>query len=114
MVNAKKKRADKYDTKLAINGSFEDVIKVMVAPTKQEPEKEKSPTLFADFHNNDNEGRIRFTNGTLSDIKRLNLEIKEGLEIILDDGEEFIANGVIEFSKEENIWVMKYDKMMHR
>jgi hypothetical protein len=43
MAKAKKKRADKYDTKLAINGSFEDVIKVMVTPTKQEPEKEKKP-----------------------------------------------------------------------
>jgi hypothetical protein len=34
MAKAKKKRADKYDSKLAINGSFEDVIKVMVTPGK--------------------------------------------------------------------------------
>jgi hypothetical protein len=40
MAKAKKKRADKYDTKLAINGSFEDVIKVMVTPGKPEPKKE--------------------------------------------------------------------------
>jgi len=72
------------------------------------------PTLFADFHNSDWHGRIRFTNGTEADIKRLNLELKEGLEIILDDGEEFMAYGVIEFSKEENRWVMKYDKMLRK
>jgi hypothetical protein len=41
MAKAKKKRASKYDEKLAINGSFEDVIKVMVTPTKQEPKKDK-------------------------------------------------------------------------
>ncbi|MDP4212258.1 MAG: hypothetical protein Q8926_06495 [Bacteroidota bacterium] len=34
MRKAKKKRADKYDTKLAIEGSFEDVIKVSVTPGK--------------------------------------------------------------------------------
>jgi hypothetical protein len=43
MAKAKKKRADKYDTKLAINGSFEDVIKVMVTPSKQEPKKVDKP-----------------------------------------------------------------------
>jgi hypothetical protein len=37
MVKAKKKRADKYDSKLAINGSFEDVIKVMITPGKPAP-----------------------------------------------------------------------------
>lgn len=41
MAKAKKKRADKYDTKLAINGSFEDVIKVMVTPQKPEPKPAK-------------------------------------------------------------------------
>lgn len=33
---ATKKRADKYDQKLAITGSFADVIKVSVTPGKQE------------------------------------------------------------------------------
>jgi hypothetical protein len=37
MAKAKKKRADKYDSKLAINGSFEDVIKVMVTPGNPAP-----------------------------------------------------------------------------
>ena len=39
MAKAKKKRADKYDNKLAINGSFEDVIKVSVTPGKPKPVK---------------------------------------------------------------------------
>jgi len=42
MAKEKKKRADKYDTKLAINGSFEDVIKVMVTPMPA-PKKEIKP-----------------------------------------------------------------------
>jgi hypothetical protein len=42
MAKAKKKRAYKYDTKLAINGSFEDVIKVMVTPMPA-PKKEIKP-----------------------------------------------------------------------
>jgi hypothetical protein len=42
MAKEKKKRADKYDTKLAINGSFEDVIKVMVTPTPAPPKEIKS------------------------------------------------------------------------
>jgi hypothetical protein len=31
MLNEREKRADKYDNKLAIEGSFEDVIKVSMA-----------------------------------------------------------------------------------
>jgi hypothetical protein len=36
MAKAKKTRAKKYDEKLSINGSFEDVIKVSVTPPKKE------------------------------------------------------------------------------
>ena len=46
MAKAKKKRADKYDDKLAINGSFADVIKVSVTPKpedKLEPKKVDKP-----------------------------------------------------------------------
>jgi hypothetical protein len=38
---AKKPRADHYDEKLQINGSFEDVIKVSVTPTPEKKEEEK-------------------------------------------------------------------------
>lgn len=43
MAKAKKKRADKYEEKLKIHGSFADVIKVSVQPEKkQEPPKKKA------------------------------------------------------------------------
>jgi hypothetical protein len=37
MATAEKKRADEYDSKLAINGSFEEVIEVMVTPGRPAP-----------------------------------------------------------------------------
>jgi hypothetical protein len=37
----RKKRADKYDTKLAINGTFEDVMKVSVTPLRELKEEKK-------------------------------------------------------------------------
>jgi hypothetical protein len=37
MAKAKKKRQDKYDNNLAINGSFDDVIKVSVTPSNPAP-----------------------------------------------------------------------------
>jgi len=41
MAKAKKPRADKYDTKLAINGDFDAVIKASIIPMpkKEEPAK---------------------------------------------------------------------------
>ncbi|HTL09684.1 MAG TPA: hypothetical protein VL307_15535 [Chitinophagaceae bacterium] len=45
MAKAKKERAEKYDTKLAINGTFADVIKASVIPMpvdkKVLPKKDK-------------------------------------------------------------------------
>ncbi len=45
MAKTKKKRAEKYDEKLAINGSFEDVIKVSAnyTPPKRDTPKKKAP-----------------------------------------------------------------------
>lgn len=66
--------------------------------------------LFVDFNNADVEGRIRLnTNGTFKDIKENNIELKDGLEVLLDDNEEFKIYGIVEFSKDENIWVAKID-----
>jgi len=41
MAKTKKKRAEKYDEKLAIEGSFEDVIKVSVNYTPKEKKAAK-------------------------------------------------------------------------
>ncbi|MGB8193109.1 MAG: hypothetical protein WCF67_14370 [Chitinophagaceae bacterium] len=44
MAKAKKKRADKYEKKLKISGSFEDVIKLSAQPIKRtEKKKEDQP-----------------------------------------------------------------------
>ncbi len=42
MAKDSKKRTGKYDPKLSIKGSFEDVIKVSVTPKKTKPTKSKS------------------------------------------------------------------------
>lgn len=40
MAKPKKNRNDKYDSKLAIKGNFEDVIKVSVGKTPEKPKTE--------------------------------------------------------------------------
>jgi hypothetical protein len=41
MAKAKKKRASKYDTKLAINATFEEIIKVSATPYTPKPKPVK-------------------------------------------------------------------------
>jgi hypothetical protein len=43
MAKAKKKRADKYDTKLAINATFDEIIKVSTEPYTPKDEKDSKP-----------------------------------------------------------------------
>jgi hypothetical protein len=40
-IKVKKERAKNYDTKLAINGTFDDVIKLTVTPMPVKKEKKK-------------------------------------------------------------------------
>jgi hypothetical protein len=74
------------------------------------------PKIFADFNNLDRQGRVRFTSGTNKDIERQQINLVPGTRVLLDDGEELSVVGIVEFSKEENIWVAKYDKdeLAHR
>jgi hypothetical protein len=66
----------------------------------------KIPKLFADFNNADQQGRVRLnTNGTFEDIKKLGLELKEGIEVLLDDNDSLTTIGKIKYSDEEKIWV---------
>jgi hypothetical protein len=63
------------------------------------------PSIFVDFQNCDPMGRARMTTvGTLQDLKRLEIELKAGLKVHLYDM-ELEAEGIVEHSKEENIWV---------
>lgn len=67
-------------------------------------------TIFVDFNNLDQDGRVRLiTAGALHDIKTKNIKLFEGLELLLDDNQEFKGPGVVEFSKSENIWVARFD-----
>lgn len=43
MAKEKKKRASKYDEKLAINASFEDIIKLSATPFKAKDKPKKTP-----------------------------------------------------------------------
>ena len=64
------------------------------------------PKLFADFNNTDRQGRVRLnTNGTFADIKRLNIELKEGMQVFLDDDDTLTTIGNIKYSNEEKIWI---------
>lgn len=66
--------------------------------------------ISVDFNNCDIEGRVRLnTNGTFKDIERLKIKLEAGLEVMLDDNEGLAINGIVEFSKKENIWVAKFD-----
>lgn len=62
--------------------------------------------LFADFNNADFKGRIRLnTLGTISSLKYHGIELKDGLNVLLDDEDSLRVSGTVQFSKEENIWV---------
>jgi hypothetical protein len=68
-----------------------------------------APRIYADFNNADSKGRLRLiTEGSLSDIKRLNLKMEEGMPVVVYDDELSTSAEVI-FSEEEKIWVAKID-----
>jgi hypothetical protein len=71
---------------------------------------ESLTTIFVDFNNTDREMRVRLnTFGALSDIKSKGIKLRDGLELLLDDRQEFKVKGIVEFSSSENIWVAKVD-----
>lgn len=74
--------------------------------------------IYADFQNADPQGRVRLNcNGTVEDLSRQQIELREGLHLILyaDDvnakGEEddLLAEGVVTYSQEEHCWVAAID-----
>jgi hypothetical protein len=61
--------------------------------------------IFADFSYADSKGRVRLTTvGTRRDLEKMNIKLKSGLEVLLDDDEGLTTPGVVLFSEEENIW----------
>ena len=69
------------------------------------------PKLFVDFNNADKLGRIRLnTNGTFADIDRLNIELKENMQVLLNDDDTLTTIGIIKYSSEEKIWVAEINR----
>jgi hypothetical protein len=68
--------------------------------------------IFADFMNSDKKGRIRLTtNGTKKDLLNNNIQLREGMELWVDDMEGHSVICIVEFSEEENIWVGLIDRI---
>ncbi len=66
-------------------------------------------TVYVDFNNMDSLGRIRLNStGTVDDIRKLSLQLEEGMVLVVSDC-ELESKGVVEFSGEENIWVVRIE-----
>ena len=71
---------------------------------------ESIPIIFVDLNNTDILERVRLNMaGALHDIEIKGIILEDGLELLLDDGQEFIVKGKAEFSIIENIWVAVID-----
>jgi len=64
-----------------------------------------APGVFVDFHNADAKGRLRLNcAGTLEDLACQKISLQEGQSLILYS-EDLEVDGVVQYSKEENLWV---------
>ena len=67
------------------------------------------PRIYADFQNADTQGRLRLNCiGTIRDLSRQKIALREGLELSLYD-EELQVDGEVHFSQEEHLWVASID-----
>ena len=67
------------------------------------------PRVFADLHNADTKGRLRLNCvGTAEDLTRQQISLREGQALVLYS-EDLEVDGVVEYSKEENLWVAVID-----
>lgn len=65
----------------------------------------KRPQVYADFQNSDRWGRVRLNlHGSIEALTAEKVELREGLRLLLSDG-ELQAEGMVTFSEEEKIWV---------
>lgn len=63
------------------------------------------PRIFGDFNSRNREGCVRLTTvGTYADLRRLNLQLVDGLEILVDDHDEFCERAIVRWSAEGE-WV---------
>ncbi|MEG4632233.1 hypothetical protein QUB56_22010 [Microcoleus sp. AR_TQ3_B6] len=69
----------------------------------------KYPRIFADFHNADEQGRLRLNCvGTIEDLSRQNIKLEDGQLLALYD-EELEVDGTVQYSQEESLWVAVID-----
>jgi hypothetical protein len=67
------------------------------------------PRIFADFHNADEQGRLRLNCvGTIEDLSRQNIKLQDGKLLAFYD-EELEVDGVVQYSEEESLWVAAID-----
>ena len=65
--------------------------------------------IYADFHNADEQGRLRLNCvGTIEDLARYRVELRDGEKLILYS-EELEADGVVQYSEIERLWVAAVD-----
>ncbi len=71
------------------------------------------PKIYADFHNLDDQNRIRLTTaGTLEDLQRLGIDLVEGMSLTfyMDDADDLgnpddiMVDGTVHFSEAEKCW----------
>lgn len=76
------------------------------------------PRIYADFHNLDDQNRVRLNcRGTIEDLKRFGIELREGLKLILytDDADDngnpdaLLADATIQFDGSSQSWVASVD-----
>ena len=69
----------------------------------------KKSRVFADFHNTDSKGRLRLNcAGTLADLACQKIILQESEPLVLYS-EELEVDGVVQYSKEEDLWVAVID-----
>jgi hypothetical protein len=67
------------------------------------------PRIFADFHNADEQGRLRLNCvGTIEDLSRQNIKLQNGKLLTLYS-EELEVDGAVQYSEEESLWVAVID-----
>jgi hypothetical protein len=65
--------------------------------------------IYADFHNADDRGRLRLNCvGTIEDLARYQVELQDGKKLVLYS-EELEADGVVNYSANEGLWVATID-----
>ena len=70
--------------------------------------------IFADFHNADEKGHIRLNCvGTIEDLSRQNIKLQNG-QLLTLYSEELEADGVVEYSEKESLWVAVIDWQLLR